>query len=59
MKEENPIKIKEIKQLKRLYKKPVLSKIQLVAEEAVLAYCKTGINTMCMPNPICDRIHRS
>lgn len=57
--EKNPIKIQTVLEIKRPYEKPVLNKIQLVAEEAVLAYCKTGISTQCVPNPICSSVQRS
>jgi hypothetical protein len=34
--------MKEKEQLKKAYQKPVVTKVQLLAEQAVLATCKTG-----------------
>ena len=59
MKLDHPAEEKVTVQTKRPYVKPMLSKIRLVAEEAVLAYCKTGNFTACQPNPVCTRVQRS
>lgn len=44
-------------QMKKAYIKPVISKVRLVAEEAVLALCKlnTGVKAACEPTPTCVR----
>ncbi len=45
---------------KKTYTKPSFDTIRLVAEEAVLALCKTGIGgTSCRPNPNCVSMPRS
>jgi hypothetical protein len=44
---------------KKTYIKPMISKIRLVAEEAVLATCKTGVREACRPDVTCSRIRRS
>ena len=60
MKEETPITNQASDQVKKVYIKPALNKIQLVAGEAVLATCKNGDKTICFPSPICDiRVARS
>jgi len=55
MKEDKVITNIEDTQAKKVYTKPVISKVQLVAEEAVLALCKTGIGVKaeCEPTPSC------
>jgi hypothetical protein len=47
--------------VKKVYVKPVISKIRLVAEEAVLALCKlgNGNKVSCAPNPTCANTRRS
>ncbi len=47
--------------VKKAYVKPAISKIRLVAEEAVLALCKlnNGIKASCAPNPTCNNQRRS
>ena len=61
MKEEKIIPDQPAVQLKKAYNKPTLSKIQLVAEEAVLALCKTGTGNwqQCFPDRTCVSIMRS
>lgn len=48
-------------QQKKAYQKPVMNKIRLVAEEAVLALCKhnNGNRDQCGVNPSCSRVRRS
>ena len=45
----NPVK----PQVKKAYTKPVINKVQLVVEEAVLALCKTGVKEVCTLHPTC------
>ena len=33
---------KEVNQEKKVYKKPIITKVELIAEEAVLSACKEG-----------------
>ena len=56
MKEDKVITNIEDTQAKKVYTKPVISKVQLVAEEAVLALCKTGsgVSAECAPAPTCS-----
>lgn len=51
-------------QVKKAYTKPVVNKIRLVAEEAVLALCKEGtggigIRIQCFPDRTCLLTRRS
>lgn len=61
MKEEKLSKEPVLSQEKKPYIKPALSKIRLVADEAVLALCKynNGVKSACMPNLSCVRTRRS
>jgi hypothetical protein len=59
MKEETALENQVENQKKKTYIKPAMSMIQLIAEEAVLATCKTGVQNRCAPNPVCTRIRRS
>ena len=64
MKEEKPLNDLQAEQQKRAYTKPLLSQIQLVAEEAVLALCKYGdgspsAKAKCKPDMTCVSIRRS
>ncbi len=57
MKEEKQLTELSVERLKKAYTKPVLSQIQLVAEEAVLALCKWGTGPggqrACLPDRAC------
>lgn len=63
MKEEKQLNETAAEQVKKAYTKPVLSQIQLVAEEAVLALCKWGngasSRALCMPDRTCVSQRRS
>jgi len=39
---------------KKAYEKPVVTQVELVADEAVLAACKTGIDIDCLPDITCS-----
>jgi len=61
MKEEKVSNERSVSKEKKAYIKPTLSKIRLVADEAVLALCKynNGVRGSCTPNPTCVRTRRS
>jgi hypothetical protein len=63
MKEEKQLNETAAEQVKKAYTKPVLSQIQLVAEEAVLALCKwgdgAGGRALCLPDRTCVSQRRS
>lgn len=63
MKEEKQLTEQSAERPKKAYTKPVLSQIQLVAEEAVLALCKWGTGpggrNACLPDRTCSSMRRS
>lgn len=48
----------EIKE-KKIYQKPLLLKVELIAEDAVLAVCKNGQGGECRPDLSCFSSQRS